>query len=88
MTIKKCIDKTVAKLIKSLELPKYIQSHLTFEFQRVGNEPCFCILLDNMRVSNIPIEQLYLQPRNIIRKRIDLDIEEHVLKVYAKKIVR
>lgn len=88
MTVKKYIDKAVLKLIKSLKLPKYVQSHLSCETQKINNELCYCILLDSMRVCVIPIEVLCTQPRNIIRKRINLEIEEHILKVYAKKIIK
>lgn len=86
LTPKKCIDKTMHKIIKQLRLPEYIKNHLTYYAERTTTEFCYRVFLDNVPISNIPMDLFYTQPINIIKNRIDQDLEQHVLKVYAKQL--
>lgn len=83
---KKCIDATMTKIIKQISLPNSIKNHISLQTERVGSDLCYCVILDNVVVSAIPIERFYTQLFVIIQKRVEHDIEQHVAKVYAKEL--
>ena len=82
MNVKNCIDKSMLKILKSIKLPKQLQRCVTAEVYRVDNKACYCVLLENITVSVVPIEMFYTTRSAIIKNHINSDLDKHINKVY------
>ena len=86
MTVKRCIDKAMARVVKSLRLPKYIKEYLTYKVLQDNTLNCYCIIIDDISVSKIPLQQFYTTPLDKIIRRVKYDLEQFILKVYNKHV--
>ncbi len=87
MTPKKCIDKTMLKIVKSLKLPSYIKDYITYSVEQDGLVICYCVVIDNTAISKIPIQQFYTSTADKIKRTIKYDLENYISNVYKKRIL-
>lgn len=86
-TVKEYTDKVIKRIIKQLKLPQYIQSHLEITTELDTNKRFkYCIKLNNTVVSTINADKFYTHNIDSIRRCVDYDIEQHILKVYASSL--
>ena len=84
--VKRKIDRAMDKIVRNIKVQDSIKKHITTEVRRINNQLCYCVIIDTIVISSIPIEMFYTVSTKIIYNRVLLDVEHHVSKTYKERV--